>query len=171
MTGSPPSRVRDRADQFRWILVLAFLVLVGAFFRTQVLQVEKYRLRSESNRLRAIPLAAPRGALLDRNGLIIADNGPGYTVKLLSPSEDSLRAVLARLDAVVPLDSAPVEQVVRRWRSARYQPALVFNSQSFETIARLEEHRPSLPGLVIQTEPRRLYPGRTRGGAHRGIRR
>ena len=158
MTGSPPSRVRDRADQFRWVLVLAFLVLIGAFFRTQVLQVEKYRLRSESNRLRAIPLAAPRGALLDRNGLIIADNGPGYTVKLLSPSEDSLRAVLARLDAVVPLDSAPVEQVVRRWRSARYQPALVFNSQSFETIARLEEHRPSLPGLVIQTEPRRLYP-------------
>ena len=49
MTGSPPTRVRDRADQFRWVLVLAFLVLIGAFFRTQVLQVEKYRLRSESN--------------------------------------------------------------------------------------------------------------------------
>ena len=158
MTGSRPTRIRDRADQFRGVLVLAFLVLIGAFFRTQVLQVEKYRLRSESNRLRAIPLAAPRGALLDRNGLVIADNGPGYTVKLLAPSEDSLRAVLARLDALVPLDSAPVEQVVRRWHSARYQPALVFNSQSFETIARLEEHRPSLPGLVIQTEPRRLYP-------------
>jgi len=158
MNGGTSFRVRDRADQFRWVLVLAFLVLVGAFFRTQVLQQEKYRLRSESNRLRAIPLAAPRGALLDRNGLVIADNMPGYTVKLLAPSEDSLRAVLARLDAVVPLDSAPVEQVVRRWRSARYQPALVFNSQSFETIARLEEHRPSLPGLVIQTEPRRLYP-------------
>lgn len=158
MTGSAPTRIRDRADQFRWVLALAFLVLLGAFFRTQVLQVEKYRLRSESNRLRAIPLAAPRGALLDRNGLVIADNMPGYTVKLLAPSEDSLRAVLARLHEVVPGDSAPVEQIVRRWRSARYQPALVFNSQSFETIARLEEHRPTLPGLVIQTEPRRLYP-------------
>jgi penicillin-binding protein 2 len=158
MTGSPPTRIRDRADQFRWVLVLAFVVLLGAFFRTQVLQQEKYRLRSESNRLRAIPLAAPRGALLDRNGLVIADNMPGYTVKLLAPSEDSLRAVLARLHELVPNDSAPVDQVVRRWRSARYQPALVFNSQSFETIARLEEHRPTLPGLVIQTEPRRLYP-------------
>ncbi len=158
MSKSHAFNVRDRADQFRWVLGVAFLILLGAFFRTQVLHQERYRLRSESNRLRAIPLAAPRGALLDRNGLVIADNMPGYTVKLLAPSEDSLRAVLARLDAVVPLDSAPVEQVVRRWRSARYQPALVFNSQSFETIARLEEHRPLLPGLVIQTEPRRLYP-------------
>jgi penicillin-binding protein 2 len=47
---------------------------------------------------------------------------------------------------------------MRRWRAARYQPALVFNSTSFEVIARLEEHRPLLPGLVIQTEPRRHYP-------------
>ena len=79
-------RLRQRADGFRWVLLAAFVVLAGAFFRTQVLQSEKYRLRSESNRLRAIPLAAPRGALLDRNGLVIADNVPGFTVKLLAPS-------------------------------------------------------------------------------------
>jgi penicillin-binding protein 2 len=69
----------------------------------------------------------------------------GHTVKLLSPSEDSLRAVLLRLGAVVPLDSAPVEQVAPL-ALPRYQPALVFNSQSFETIARLEEHRPLAAG-------------------------
>jgi penicillin-binding protein 2 len=153
-----PHRLRQRADGFRWVLLAAFVVLVGAFFRTQVLQSERYRLRSESNRLRAIPLAAPRGALLDRNGLVIADNVPGFTVKLLAPSEDSLRAVLGRMAALVTLDSAALEQVVRRYRGARYQPSLVFNSSSFEIISRLEEHRGSLPGLVIQTEPRRFYP-------------
>jgi penicillin-binding protein 2 len=155
-------RAREQADQFRWVLGLAFLILGVAFFRIQVLRVEEYRLRSESNRLRALPLAAPRGQIKDRNGLIVADNKPGYTVKLLAPSTDSLRAVLARLGQIVELDSSTVEQVVRRWRSARYQPALVFNSQSFEVISRLEEHRQLLPGLVIQTEPRRYYPG---GGA------
>ncbi len=159
MTVSTSYRTRERATQFQWVLVLAFLALGGAFFRIQVLQVEQFRLRSESNRLRAVPLPAPRGTLLDRNGEVIADNVPGYSVRLLAPSEDSLRAVLGRLDQLVALDSGLVEQVVRRWQGARYQPALVFNSQSFETIARLEEHRPSLPGLVIQTEPRRFYPG------------
>ena len=156
--GFAPHRLRQRADAFRWVLLAAFVVLAGAFFRTQILQHDQYQLRSESNRLRAIPLAAPRGPILDRNGLVIADNVPGYTVKLLAPSEDSLRAVLARLSEVVPVDSADVDLVVRRFRSARYQPALVFNSSSFEVISRLEEHRPSLPGLVIQTEPRRFYP-------------
>ena len=158
MSTATAQRARERADQFRWVLLVAFLVLGIAFFRIQVLQVEEYRLRSESNRLRALPLAAPRGPLLDRNGLVVADNVPGYTVKLLAPSADSLRAVLQRLGRIVELDSSTVEQVVRRWRSARYQPALVFNSQSFELIARLEEHRQNLPGLVIQTEPRRFYP-------------
>lgn len=153
-----PHRVAQRAGAFRWVLVVTFLVLAGAFFRTQVLQYERYRLRSQSNRLRAIPIAAPRGAILDRNGLVVADNVPGYTVKLLASSEDSLRAVLGRLAGVVALDSGGAEVVVRRWRGARYQPALVFNSSSFEVIARLEEHRPLLPGLVIQTEPRRFYP-------------
>ncbi|HEX9892849.1 MAG TPA: penicillin-binding protein 2 [Gemmatimonadales bacterium] len=158
MSSNAAQRTRERADQFRWVLFLAFLVLSGAFFRIQVLQVEEYRLRSESNRLRALPLAAPRGPLLDRNGLVVADNIPGYTVKLLAPSADSLRAVLSRLGGIVALDSGTVEQVVRRWRGARYQPALVFNSMSFDVVARLEEHRQSLPGLVIQTEPRRYYP-------------
>jgi penicillin-binding protein 2 len=157
--GFAPHRLRQRADVFRWVLLAAFLVLAGAFFRTQILQHDQYQLRSESNRLRAIPLAAPRGPILDRNGLVIADNVPGFTVKLLAPSEDSLRAVLARLGDLVPLDSTDADVVVRRFRSARYQPALVFNSSSFEVISRLEEHRPSLPGLVIQTEPRRFYPG------------
>jgi len=157
--GFAPHRLQQRAQSFRWVLVVAFLTLAGAFFRTQILQYDQYRLRSESNRLRAIPLAAPRGPLLDRNGLVLADNVPGYTVKLLAPSEDSLRAVLLRMGTLVDLDSTDIEVVVRRYRGARYQPALVFNSSSFEVISRLEEHRPSLPGLVIQTEPRRFYPG------------
>jgi len=158
MSAFDSPRLQRRAAAFRWVLALIFGVLGGAFFRTQVLQHERYRLRSESNRLRALPLAAPRGVVLDRNGLVIADNVPGYAVKLLAPGTDSLRAVLGRMGRLVRLDSADVEQVVRRFRAGPYQPALVFNSMSFDVISRLEEHRVELPGLVIQTEPRRFYP-------------
>ena len=158
MTAFSSHRLQRRAEIFRVVLTVAFGVLVVAFFRAQVLEHERFRLRSESNRMRGIPLAAPRGVVLDRNGLVIADNVPGYAVKLLAPNGDSLRAVLERLSRLVVLDSAEQEQVVRRYRSAPYQPALVFNSMSFEVISRLEEHRAELPGLVVQTEPRRLYP-------------
>jgi penicillin-binding protein 2 len=158
MNGFDSYRVRERADVARWILVGAFLVLSGAFFRTQIIQHDKFQLKAETNRLRPIPLTPPRGAILDRRGRIIAENVPGYSVKLLAPNRDSLQAVLARVGRYVPVDSADVSEILRRFVLARYQPVVVFGDATFETIARLEEHRAVLPGLVIQAEPKRLYP-------------
>ena len=82
------------------MLVLLFLVLLGAFFRTQVLRNSEYALKSESNRLREVPLPAPRGIIYDRNDQIIAENVPGYSVKLLASSTDSLLAVLGHRQLV-----------------------------------------------------------------------
>jgi penicillin-binding protein 2 len=151
-------RRAERAAVARWLFVAAFTVLLGAFFRTQVVQHEKYRVRADKNRLRLVTLAAPRGIIYDRNGAVIAENVPGYAIKLLAPSVDSLRAVLGRFRAVVPLDSAQVDGVILRYRMAPYQPVVVLGTGSFETVSRLEEHRSVLPGLVIQSEPRRYYP-------------
>ena len=164
MSSFSSERLRERTFVMRAVLGLAFLVLAGAFFRAQVLEVGGYRLQSQKNRLRQVPLLAPRGEILDRDGRVIADNVPGYTVKLFAPSADSLRAVLRRMNEIVPVDSGMVEGVVRRFLAAPYQPALVFGGGGarFDLVSRLEEHRYLLPGLVVQTEPRRVYSG---GGA------
>ena len=158
MNGFDSYRLRERADIARLVLIAAFLVLCGAFFRTQVIQHNKFQLKAETNRLRPIPLTPPRGSILDRHGRVIAENVPGYSVKLLANSADSLRAVIARVRRFVPVDSAQVTDIVERYTRARYQPALIFGDASFEVIAKLEEHRSVLPGLVIQAEPKRLYP-------------
>jgi penicillin-binding protein 2 len=158
MSGFDTYRVRHRAEIARMVLLGAFLVLAGAFFRTQVLQHEKFQVKAETNRLRPISLTPPRGSILDRQGRVIAENVPGYSVKLLATSVDSLRAILAQVRRYVPLDSAEIGDIIDRYRQARYQPALVFGDASFDIIAKLEEHRATLPGLVIQAEPKRLYP-------------
>ncbi|MEP6589555.1 MAG: penicillin-binding protein 2 [Gemmatimonadota bacterium] len=150
--------VARRADAARWVLGLTFAVLAGAFFKAQVLEHDRFRVEAGSNRLRPIKLPSPRGDILDRNGLPIAENVPGYSIKLLASREDSLRAVLARLLAFVPADSVKIEAVVQRWRAARYQPTQVFASGEDRVVAVLEEHRAAIPGLVIQAEPRRTYP-------------
>lgn len=150
--------VARRAEGARWLLGLAFLVLGSAFFKAQVLDHDRFRVEAGSNRLRPIKLPSPRGDILDRNGLPIAENVPGYSIKLLATREDSLRAVLGRLLAFVPADSVSIDAVVQRWRAARYQPAQVFASGEDRIVAVLEEHRAALPGLVIQAEPRRTYP-------------
>jgi penicillin-binding protein 2 len=157
MNGLTADRLRDRSAAAQLVLGIVFLLLVATFFRAQVLDVADYRLQSEKNRLRQVPLLAPRGAIFDRHNAIIAENIPGYTVKLFAPSADSLRAVLGRLSTLAPLDTSEARTIIRRFQSAPYQPTLVYTGARFETVSQLEEHRYLLPGLVIQTEPRRIY--------------
>jgi len=139
-------------------LALVFGLLVVQFFRLQVLEFGQYRLKSESNRLRPVPLPAPRGLVLDRTGRIIAENVPGYSVLLLAYSTDSLRAMLQRLEPFVQLDSDEMRRVIARHRAAPYEPTLVVKDAPFALVSALEERRAMLPGLVLQTEPKRLYP-------------
>jgi penicillin-binding protein 2 len=133
-------------------------VMLLAFFKIQILGHGKYQLQSETNRLRPIPLPAPRGVVTDRNGLVIAENVPGYTVSLLPAPVDSLRARLYRIAPVVKIDSGDIERVIARYRRAPYQPALVHADAPFEVVSALEERRLAIPGLLIQTEPKRYYP-------------
>ena len=160
-----PFVLAQRAAVARNALALVFLLLAGAFFRLQVVQHDRYRMKSESNRLRPVRLTAPRGLILDRHGAVIAENVPGYSVSLLAEDEDSLRASLKRLDPIVPLDSAATERVVSRFRSAPYEPTVLIKGAPFALVSKLEERRVALPGLVIQTEPKRDYPDSS-GVAH-----
>ena len=84
-------------------LSLGFVLLVGAFFRTQVIQNKQYVMQSEENRLRPIPLPAPRGIIYDRHGAVIAENLPAYSVSITAPSVDSLRSALAQLAPTLDL--------------------------------------------------------------------
>lgn len=158
MNGFDSYRMRHRAEGAKWVLVAAFAVLLGAFFRTQVMQHDKYQLRAETNRLRSVPITPPRGLILDRHGAIIAENVPGYAVKLIAQNRDSLRVALERLARIIPLDSTDMALAERRFGQAPYQPVTVIGDAPFEVVSRLEEHRAALPGLVLQAEPKRFYP-------------
>lgn len=133
-------------------------LLVMSFFRTQILGHGKYQLQSETNRLRPIPLPAPRGIIYDRNGRVLAENVPGYTVSLLPSPEVQMRSTLARIASIANIDSVEIERVIQRARRAPYQPALVLGDAPFAVVSALEERRVAIPGLVIQAEPKRFYP-------------
>jgi penicillin-binding protein 2 len=147
-----------RATLARWGVALAFLILAGAFFRAQVLESDQFRLQSESGRLRAMLMPPPRGDILDRHGELIAESTPGYSVRLLAARTDSLRAVLLRLDALIPEDTLDIDAIVAEWRTAPFRPVLIYGSGDFLIVSRLQERRAAIPGLVIQAEPRRHYP-------------
>jgi penicillin-binding protein 2 len=153
-----PNDVARRGRTASWVLVGTFGLLIGAFFRTQVLQNAQYVLQSEENRLREVPLPAPRAIIYDRNGKVIAENLPGYSISLLAPSADSLRASLRRLSGTIQLNTDQIESAVRRFRRAPNRPTVILADASFDVVSVLEEHRVEFPGLIIQAAPKRFYP-------------
>jgi penicillin-binding protein 2 len=150
---------RGRTASFIAAGIVAFLL--AAFFRTQVLDRARYTLQSEENRLREVPLPAPRGIIYDRNGRIIAENVPGYSVSILSPSADSLREAMRRLAGTIQLTPYEIELAVRRYRRAPNRPTVILSDAKFDVVSVLEEHRVEFPGLIIQAAPKRFYPDST----------
>jgi penicillin-binding protein 2 len=154
-----PNDVARRSRVATVIFTAVLVVLLGGFFRTQVIQHRQYTSQSEENRLRQIPIPPPRGTIYDRNGQIIAESIVGYSVSFISPSLDSLRATLERLSALVPLTDEQLTAAVRRWRmSGSSRPTLIIPDARFDVVSVLEEHRQDLPGLIVQSAPKRYYP-------------
>ncbi len=158
MTWFHPHNVTRRADAGRLVVALLFGVLLVGFFRIQVIGRYDYKLQSDGNRLRPVPLPAPRGLIVDRNGVVLADNVPGYSIAILATDSDSLRATLHGLTQVPGLDSARIEAIVRRFRRFPHEPAVVMRDAPFNLVSALEESRVTIPRLHIQAEPKRRYP-------------
>jgi penicillin-binding protein 2 len=153
-----PHEVARRATAARIIVWGGLALLLITFFRAQVLSAGRYQLQSEQNRLRAVPIQAPRGLIVDRHGEVLAENEPGYSVALIASSVDSLAVVLHGLRPMLGLDSTEIPPILAAYRRRSSEPVLVRRDVPFETVSALEERRVLVPGLVIQTAPRRRYP-------------
>ncbi|HEX9085714.1 MAG TPA: penicillin-binding protein 2 [Gemmatimonadaceae bacterium] len=139
-------------------LAIGFVLLVGAFFKTQVIQYKQYVMQSEENRLRPIPLPAPRGIIYDRHGEVIAENLPAYSVSITAPSVDSLRSALAQLGPTLQLGQNDINNAIRRYRRAPTRPTVILPDATIDIVSVLEEHRLDFPRLIIQSVPKRYYP-------------
>jgi penicillin-binding protein 2 len=120
-----PNDVARRARMSSLALTIGFVFLIGVFFKTQVIQNKQYVMQSEENRLRPIPLPAPRGIIYDRHGEVIAENLPAYSVSITSPNVDSLRSALAQLSPTLQLTQNDINLAIRRFRRAPTRPTVI----------------------------------------------
>ena len=81
-----------RLTAVQYIILGVFLILTYGLWRLQVMQSDVYTLQAEKNRIRNVPILAPRGKILDRNGRVIVDNYPSFSALLLRDSARDLNA-------------------------------------------------------------------------------
>jgi penicillin-binding protein 2 len=151
------SGIRLTAAQY--IILGIFLVLAYGLWRLQVMQSDYYSLAAEKNRIRNVPVLAPRGKILDRNGRTIVDNYPSFSALLLRDSSRDLAADADLIGQGLHLDPNDVRTRIRRFASMpQYQPIFLKEDITPDELQFIEAHRNELPELDTIMVHRRLYP-------------
>src|SRR5579864_3233672 len=151
------SSIRLTAVQYN-ILVI-FMILAYGLWRLQVMQSDFYAQLAEKNRIRNVPILAPRGKILDREGRTIVDNYPSFSALLLRDSSRDLNADADVIAQGLHLDAREVRERIRKFMSMpQYQPIFLKDDITPDELAFIEAHKNELPELDTIMAHRRLYP-------------
>jgi penicillin-binding protein 2 len=148
-----------RLTAVQYIILAIFMILAYGLWRLQVVQSDMYASLAEKNRVRNVPILAPRGKILDREGRIIVDNYPSFTALLLRDSSRDLLADAALISQGLHLDPKEVRDRIKHFASMpQYQPIFLKDDITPDELAFVESHRNELPELDTIVAHRRLYP-------------
>ena len=141
-----------------YIIVGMIGVLLLGFWKLQVIDADKYSSMAERNRVRYIPVIAPRGRMLDRDGRVLVDNRPSFSVLLLRDEPTQVEKHLAGIsDGLgIPLDDLR-DQLNNTKNLPKFQPIIIKPDASPADIAFIESHRSDIPVLEMISVSRRRY--------------
>jgi penicillin-binding protein 2 len=149
----------SRLTAVQYIILVVFLVLAYGLWRLQVVQSEFYAALAEKNKTREVPILAPRGKILDREGRTIVDNYPSFTALLLRDSTRDLSGDADLIAQGLHLDPKEVRDRLKKFAgTAQYQPIYLKEDITPDELAFIESHRNELPELDTIMAHRRLYP-------------
>jgi len=148
-----------RLTAVQYIILAVFLMLTYGLWRLQVAQSDLYANLAEKNRIRDVPILAPRGKILDREGRTIVDNYPSFTALLMRDSSRDLSADASLIALGLHLDPKDVRERIRKFAAMpQYQPIYLKDDITPDELAFIEAHRNELPELETIMAYRRLYP-------------
>ncbi|MFN7972254.1 MAG: penicillin-binding protein 2 [Acidobacteriota bacterium] len=150
-----------------WVLQIALALLFGgvglAYWRVQVVQGPTYEEEAEANRTRHVMLRAPRGVLLDRNGVLLVDNRPSYDAIVMREGlkhKDDEETTLRRAATILRLGPRELRRYhLQATTAPPFQPLTLKSDLNLAEITFLMSRQEELPGLAVSREPRRNYVG------------
>ena len=160
---APPSRQQTKraAAQRSWgfgvVILLLFFALVARLWYLQIARGDDFRDDAAANQHRRILMRAPRGAIVDRHGVLLAANRPRLAL-YATPDVAKNSAVLARLAALLHVTPDEIRQTILDNQQNPYDPLRIALDVPMAVVTQVEENKPFLPGVSTQPEPVRWYP-------------
>lgn len=143
----------------QYVIVAVLAVLITGLWRLQILGATNYRELAEANRIRKVPILAPRGRLFDREGRLLVDNYPSVSCFLVPDQTQTLKDDLPKIARGLHMTVDQIRAVMARYRGGpKYQIIPLKADITPDEKEFIEAHRDELPELETIDEQRRLYP-------------
>ncbi|MEP6767536.1 MAG: penicillin-binding protein 2 [Acidobacteriota bacterium] len=150
--------INRRIEWSRILVGAVFAILATSYWYTQIVRGDYYYTLSESNRIRSVRINAPRGYVLDRNGAILVDNEPAYTLHLYRREAKNLPSSIDLAAEVLKIPRDQVKaRVDRGLRDPEFLPITIAENLGIEEVAGIEARAPEHPEFAITVSQRRLY--------------
>jgi penicillin-binding protein 2 len=131
-------------------------LLLGRMYYLQVVSADQYAMLAEENRINMRLLPPPRGRILDRFGVELANNRQNYRVLLVPEQTESVEETLARLGHIVEINERRILRDIARQR--RFMPVTVAENLTWEEFSQVNVNLPDLPGVQPDVGETRYYP-------------
>jgi penicillin-binding protein 2 len=152
---------QERLAAASYVIVGMIGLLLLGFWKLQVIDSDKYGQMAERNRVRSIPIIAPRGRMLDRDGRVLVDNYPSFSVLLLRDDDVALDKNLPIIADGLGLSLDEIkEQLESTDKLPKFQPIVIKPEATPGDVAFIESHRADIPILeMLMVHRRRYLPG------------
>lgn len=140
-------------------VVLMMLLLLGRMLYLQVVHHKHYETRARANQISLLPVPPVRGLILDRNGIVLAQNYPAYTLEVTPEQVKDMDATLKRVAELVKLTDNDIALFNKQRRSRpRFESLPLRTNLTDEEAARIAINRPHLQGVELHARLQRHYP-------------
>ncbi|MGH7684635.1 MAG: hypothetical protein ACREMT_09845, partial [Vulcanimicrobiaceae bacterium] len=163
-------RGAGRMGAFVFVLTLAIAAIVARLVYVQILDGTVYAAAARANQVRLIPVAAPRGLIVDRHDKILVRSRPSFTVALIPSEVKDINMTIATLASTLEVRPEVLWQRLLHHHNVRYEnfaqvqtyepygPVILASDLKTWQMARLAEAQPDLPGVDLEEQPVRNYP-------------
>lgn len=135
------------------------MMLVSNLYYLQVSRFEDYQTRSNGNRIKVLPVAPNRGLIYDRNGILLAENRPVFSLKVIPEEVDDLALTLSRLTELLNVSEEELEDFhTNLKRQRRFKPVALRNRLNAQDVAIFSANQHKFKGVAIEARLARHYP-------------
>jgi len=161
--------IRNHSAEANLFARRAFIALIGMFilllvlfnniYSLEVSSFKKYQTRSNSNRIKLLPVAPNRGLIYDRNGVLLAENKPVYSLEIIPEQVSNLKETISELSSLLEISTEHQAKFFKSLkRNRRFKPVELKSRLSEQQVALFSVNQHKYPGVVINARLKRYYP-------------